>query len=162
MSYTEKAKQNKINADKAAAYDQLARAQQEQQVYRQGSNDAYSAVEREMMRKAEQDLMDKRMAEAAAKYAPVNTSTSFGDFLKGVNATLKEKTSAIFGGSPGGLADTVRAPSQYDAQGAAVKKDMEDAALNNAIQNATASGDRSEDNINRLLEIELNKLMVGK
>lgn len=53
MSYIERARQNKVMAEKAAAYDQLEQRRREQDVYSRGTNDAYSAVEQELLRRTQ-------------------------------------------------------------------------------------------------------------
>lgn len=57
MSYIEKARQNRITAEKAAAFDKMQQDRREQDVYTRGSNDAYSSVEQELLRRAERQAM---------------------------------------------------------------------------------------------------------
>lgn len=61
MSYIEKARQNKINADKAAAFDDQQRREQQRLDYDAGAKDAYTAVELEMMRRAQEQAIDRQM-----------------------------------------------------------------------------------------------------
>lgn len=54
MSYIEKVKQNKVTAEKAAAFDRLQQEMRDQDLYNMGGNDAYASVERELMRRVSQ------------------------------------------------------------------------------------------------------------
>jgi hypothetical protein len=86
MSYIEKAKQNKANAEKAAAFDAQQMAAREQQVYDRGLGDAYTAVEREMMRRAQEQQMQQQMADAYNRpefQGPQPTSADWADGLAG-------------------------------------------------------------------------------
>lgn len=96
MSYIERSRQNKIIAEKAAAFDKAQQKIREKDIYDLGGRDAYSAVEQEIMRKMQE----------SPRAAPVRTSPGAGSgtpLLSAVGRHIQER-----GGDSGqaGLADT--------------------------------------------------------
>jgi hypothetical protein len=53
MGLLDLVRQNKLNAEKAQAFDSLQQRQREKQVYETGANDAYTDVERALMQRAQ-------------------------------------------------------------------------------------------------------------
>lgn len=150
MSYIEKAKQNKANAEKAAAFDAQQQSAREQQVYDKGLGDAYTAVEREMMRKAQEREMDRQMQQAAARYenrGANDYNPSFNEMLNDVGAWMGRKADAAgnyISNKANGLADSfvdavVGTPQQqnrYAAEGEALRRDVEAEAARQAMLKA--------------------------
>lgn len=96
MSYIEKAKQNKANADKAAAFDELQRREQQRLNYDAGAKDAYTAVEMEMMRRAQEQAMQRQMQEAYNRdaYQEPRPTTGWGQ-LEGLAGTVRKAGNAV-------------------------------------------------------------------
>ena len=137
MSYIEKARQNKANADKAAAFDQMQKQQREENLYIQGTNDAYSAVEREMMRRAEEQAMDRKMQEAARRYE----SRGANDYNPTFGQAVKDAGNWV-GNKLGGLADTFvntvtgetpRQAQRYNKEAEMLRRDVEAEAARKAM-----------------------------
>jgi hypothetical protein len=95
MSYIEKAKQNKANAEKAAAFDQMEQQRREQEVYAKGNNDAYSAVEREMMRRAQEQRMQEQMADAYNRPEFQGPKPTSADWVDGLAGTVRNAGNAV-------------------------------------------------------------------
>jgi hypothetical protein len=95
MSYIEKAKQNKANADKAAAFDAQQKTAREQQVYDKALGDAYTAVEREMMRKAAEQQMQQQMAEAYNRPEFQGPQPTSADWVDGLAGTVRNAGNAV-------------------------------------------------------------------
>ena len=55
MSYIEKAKQNKMNSEKARAFDKLQQEQREKQIYDTGANDTVAELEMAIMKRQQQN-----------------------------------------------------------------------------------------------------------
>lgn len=90
MSYIEKAKQNKANADKAVAFDQMQQGRREQQVYDKALGDAYTAVEREMMRKAAEQQMQQQMTEAYNRPEFQGPQPTSADWATGLAGSVRD------------------------------------------------------------------------
>ena len=176
MSYIEKSRQNKVNAEKAASFDRMQQTRREEDLYAQGSNDAYSAVERELMRKAEVDRqMDRDMAAGAAYYQANKgaDNANFRQMLGDVGSIISNKVNAageyisdaakglgntLYEGVKSGFVPTPEESARNKALGAAMKADMVEEATNRAFSIAQEQGDTSEENLNRLIT-EQQKLM---
>lgn len=176
MSYIEKSRQNKVNAEKAASFDRMQQARREEDLYAQGSNDAYSAVERELMRKAEADRqMDRDMAAGAAYYEANKgaDNTSFRQMLGDVGNLIGQKVNAAgnyISNAAGGLADSLgqtaeknlapspQEQSRNDAMGAEMRASMEQQVFDKAFRTAQEQGDTSQENLNRLISQGMQQL----
>jgi hypothetical protein len=95
MSYIEKARQNKANAEKAAAFDQMQKQQREENLYIQGTNDAYSAVEREMMRRAQEQRMQEQMTDAYNRPEFQGPQPTSADWVNGLAGTVSKAGNAV-------------------------------------------------------------------
>lgn len=72
MSYIEKAKQNQMMAEKAAAFDRMRQNEMQQQAYNQGSNDVYSEVDRVLRARRPRETVDLRGAAGEWRSDPKN------------------------------------------------------------------------------------------
>lgn len=112
MSYIEQAKINKVNAQKAAAFDDIRRGQQEQSVYDQGSNDAIMEIERQLQeRMAQEQAFRAEQAAAEAAFARANepaSTPSFSRYMKDVAQYLQDKSTTAADGLANSFAGPVR------------------------------------------------------
>jgi hypothetical protein len=74
MSYIAKAEQNRVNAEKARAFDESAQQQRDQQTYDAGATDAYTDVERALMARAA--MQQPVYGEPQNLYAPPESTYS--------------------------------------------------------------------------------------
>lgn len=128
MSYIEKAKQNKANADKAAAFDNMQRKAKEQQVYDSGLKDAYGAVEQEMMRRAQEQAMDRQMREAADRYANRGANDynpTLGQAIQDGKAWVGRKLNGLADSFVDAVVGTPEQQNRYSAEGEKLRQEVE-------------------------------------
>ena len=137
MSYIEKARQNRANAEKAQAFDTLNQQHRDRQAYDAGAGDAYTEVEQQLMARAQQEAMQRQIAEASQQQMFANQ-----DVRGPAEIPVLPAPRESYAGDNGLAAATVQ-------------QNMRDSAYNTAIAQASSDGNMSEDYINQLVEQEL-------
>jgi len=123
MSAIEMAKQNAIARQKAAELDSMKERERSQQIYDSGLMDAYSAVEREMMRKAQEQVVNRQMQQAAQQYnarGANDYNPTLGQAVQDAGNWIGKKFDGLansFAGTP--------AADPYAAEAEALRKDVE-------------------------------------
>lgn len=95
MSYIEKARQNKANAEKAAAFDNMQQQARDRDMRSAGANEAYTAVEREMMRRAQEQQMQQQMADAYNRPEFQGPQPTSADWVDGLAGSVRNAGNAV-------------------------------------------------------------------
>jgi len=139
MGILDMARRNKMNAEKAQAFDELQQRRRDKQVYETGASDAYTDVERALMSRMQQNAMQQKIYDAARNQMFVNQD--------------------VRGPAP---TSTLPAPKESDAYNgglaSAMQSQMRDTAYATALAQAQRDGKLSDEAyINQLVEKELQK-----
>jgi hypothetical protein len=171
MSAIEQVRQRKAEQQELAQYRQ--REAEQRQMARDnemrlaGQDDAYTAVERELAKRqpivmgSPEDLQMQADMDRGYRYATTpqpQGPSMFDRFKSAVSNKLGQAQQSISTGLADMFAPSPEVQQRNAAMGAAMKKEMEDNAYQMGMMRARESGDMSEDNINRLIVEEMNKL----
>lgn len=170
----QRAAERKELADYRRREAEMNQAQRDQDMFAAGQDDAYTAVERELMRRqgpivtgSPEDRQMQANMERGYNYAvnqePLGAGM-FDDFKAAVSRKLNSAGEAI----SSGLADMF-GPSEAEMirdqrntqMGQELLEDMRASARTNAFARAQQMGDMSEDNINRLMVEEMKNIEGG-
>lgn len=139
---TQNTKFNQVTAEKARALDNLVKTLEKEQVYKEGAqigaNDAYRAVERTLMERI------------AAQQQPYTVAQNFA-FVG------QDDRSAV----PAAATLTTPKSTEYEpglAEAIAIQNNIKANAYARSLFKAESDGNMSEENINKLVEQELNRM----